>query len=121
MIRRIVIAALLLALSGCSLPFDLGREMELRFSNVSSYAFRDVTYRSGRVLYFDHIPSGVTTECRSIGWPKRYGTVELFMGSKRLVLQPVDYVGEEPFGGGRFTFVVSLDGTSVFSLGLQRG
>ena len=120
MVIRAGIGALLLVLGSCSLPFGLGQETELRFSNVSPFDFRAFTYQSGGdPLYFEQIPGGVTTEYRTIDRSYRYGFVELFVGGRRFVLQPIDYVGEEALGGGRYTFLVSLDTTSVFGVGLE--
>lgn len=30
------------------------------------------------------------------------------VGDRRLVMQPIDYVGETPLGGGRFTYAIGL-------------
>ena len=110
---------LLFTLSSCSLPFGAG-ETELRFRNVSSHDYRDFTYRSGgETLHFASIPSGAVTEYRVIDRSYRYGFVELYVGDRRFVLQPIDYVGEETLGGGQFTFRVTVDTTSAFGVGLE--
>lgn len=121
--RRLFVVAKTTALvgavwsAGCGVIGD--DAVELRFRNASAVDLTDFTYQSAsEPLHFDLIPAGSTTEYREISASYRYGFVEAFVDTTRLVLQPIDYVGESRLAGGRYTFVLTVDLAGPY-LGLE--
>jgi hypothetical protein len=42
-----------------------------------------------------------------------YGYLEVLVDGSRRVIQPIDYVGESFIGEGRFTYVISVDPSTL--------
>lgn len=107
MYRLLVLALLLLA--GCSSTSAPGDPVEVRIANESAVAFDGV-----RVVFPDReesygaIPAGGRSDYRSVERAYRYAFVEVHAGAERLVLQPIDYVGEELLRAGRYTYALAI-------------
>lgn len=80
----------------------------LRIKNNSKYDFCNVVVNpySGEVNC-GIIKKGEMTCYRSFDIVYNYAYIQLFIGDKEFKLQPIDYVGEQPLGIGKFTY--SLD------------
>ena len=107
-IRGVGIAALLWAVSGCT--STAGPEpgpVEIRVRNASTLDYANV------VIGFPHqtetygaVMSGQETPYRTIELAYRYAQITVVIEDEVLILQPVDYVGEEPLGKGSYTYEI---------------
>ena len=110
MLRAIL---LLLALSStaaaCGLSAAPAEPTQIRVANHSSRDFDRVLigFPSQQEEY-GRIASGGVSVYRAVAEAYRYAYVEVQVDTSRLVLQPIDYVGESLLGPGRFTYVLSL-------------
>lgn len=109
--------ALTLSVTACS---GRGSPVDIRVRNVSTVVMEDVVVgfprgaggggpvapgqaEAGEVSYGTVEPEAVTPY-RLIERAYRYAYVEAVVEGRRVVLQPIDYVGEEPLGPGRYTY-----------------
>src|SRR5688572_9991777 len=100
--RTVSMLALLLLVLG---P-DCGEgETEIRVRNGSEVDFTRVIV--GNHDYGD-ISSGAATAYQSWGRAYSYNFVSLVAGEDTLRIQPIDYVGENPLGDGKFTYVLTI-------------
>ena len=110
MLRAIL---LLLALgstaAACGLSAPPAEPAQIRVANHSSRDFDSVLigFPSQQEEY-GPIASGGVSAYRAVAQAYRYAYVEVQVDTARLVLQPIDYVGESLLGPGRFTYVLSL-------------
>ncbi len=54
------------------------------------------------------VKKGETTCYRSFDTAYNYAYIRFYIGDKEFKLQPIDYVGEEPLGVGKFTYVIDI-------------
>jgi hypothetical protein len=108
--RAMLLASLVLI--GCSLssPFDDDEPAIVRVKNTSAVAYDDVKvgFPSGMVEY-GRLEPGEATAYRDAGTVYRYAYVSIESEGRSWVLQPIDYVGETPLEGGRWTYELMLD------------
>ena len=112
--KKISFIFFLFAICACSKddegPFT--DEVGIRIENLSSYTFDKVlveTGGGGEQEYFD-VTSGNTTDYKSFDYTYRYAFVQTIIGTDTLTLQPIDYVGEQQFTSGRYTFQLDVVG-----------
>ncbi|HEX8696947.1 MAG TPA: hypothetical protein VF746_31295 [Longimicrobium sp.] len=103
--------------AGCGVPPGLGEEPDappgatlVRIRNASAFDLDSVVvdFFRQRVVYGD-VPAGGTTAYRQADRAYRYAYIEATVQGQRLVLQPIDYVGETPLGSGRFTYHLTVN------------
>jgi len=94
------------------IPFnhELCNPSDVRIRNGSNVDFKNVVV--GSTNYGD-IKSGASTAYQRWGTAYSYAYVSLISGTKPLIIQPTDFVGEPPLGEGKFTYVLSLDGSNL--------
>ena len=112
--RRTALSGLVLLLFGLAACADPSGSEEgptlVRLENQSPYTLEDVTFSSGHdPLHFPSIGAGDRTDYRLVDRAYRYGYLEVFVAGERFVLQPIDYVGEDPLGRGSFTYRIQVD------------
>lgn len=112
--------AFVLALPGCSNPFELWGDVEVRVANASSFDFQrvEVSFPEDEVNY------GAVAAHRSSGYrrvSKAYGNayVEVEVGGEELRIQPIDYVGESLLRPGRYTYELNLTVEGYLTLALR--
>lgn len=111
----IFIFAVLFLSSGCNSTNSLDPDATyLRISNISQKAFQSV-YVSypGVETTFEDIGSGNSSSYKKVTQVYRYGYIKIQSGDEEYILQPIDFVGEEPLENGRYTYKLGLDGESV--------
>lgn len=110
LVRALSGAVLLAAASACSSVFGSDATL-IRLENASAVELTDVTFSAGHdPIHFDRIAPGGKTEYVEVDEAYSYGYVKVHANGQEYVLQPIDYVGEETIGDGRFTFRVALGG-----------
>jgi hypothetical protein len=99
----LVIILLAAVLGGCK-PGAGGATL-IRIHNASTYDYDEL--QVGQEVY-GALPAGAYTEYRDFGTAYRYNYVLLRIGADEFVIQPIDYVGEEPLGEGTFTYEIDV-------------
>lgn len=114
---RIAAATVVLATAaaGCnSDPFSTDDGTHIRLRNSSTFDLTSVTFRPGQAeIKFTRIEPGQTTNYIPVANAYRYGYLEVLVDGSRRVIQPIDYVGESFIGEGRFTYVISVDPSTL--------
>lgn len=94
------------AVSACS---EDSTKTNIRITNISKYDFCNVVLDpvSGPVNC-GIIKKGETTCYRSFDTAYHYAYIRFNIGDKEFKLQPIDYVGEQPLGIGKFTYAIDI-------------
>ena len=115
--KRLALAALSALLAGCALGAP-GGDPEVRVANRSTLDFdRVLVTFSDREVDYGSVTAGAASDYRAARGAYGYARVEVHVDTARLVLQPIDFVGETPLGAGRYTYALTL-GASGRDLGL---
>lgn len=110
MIKSIVTLGSVALLAGCrsiGLGF-LDSDVEVRIENRSAVALdRVVVYPGGRdSVVATNLATNAQTPYREVDRAYQIVTVEATVGTQTVRQQVIDYVGETPLGGGRYTYRV---------------
>ena len=95
--------ALLMTLSACARK---ATPTEIRIRNGSDSDFQAVVVGGVR---FGDIKAGAATDYRAFSNALPIADANLVIGSNRLSYMPIDYVGYEPLGPGRFSYVLDIE------------
>lgn len=113
----------LLALTGARCSTE-PTDARLQVRNLSELTFDSVRIGFPSVsIDFQDVPAGAATAFVPVEHVYRYGYVKVWVEDGRtFVLQPIDWVGEEPLGAGDYAYELDVDGESlsgevVFSAG----
>lgn len=105
-----VLPVAVFALLGCD-TLGIDRPTEVRIENASAHTFDVVSYWAGsRKLSYDSVSPGEATPFVEAEVAYGFTTVQVMAGADTLRMQVIDYVGEEPLRGGRYTYVLTLEG-----------
>ena len=109
--RHLAIAALGVLLASCALSGP-GGDPEIRIANRSTRDFDRVlvTFAAEEVDY-GPLRAGAVSEYRTARGAYEYARVEVHADTARLLIQPIDFVGETPLREGRYTYALSLSST----------
>lgn len=108
-----LVTCVTLALASCRAVVGDG-PTEIRLENGSEFALTDVTFSAGHApLHFESLAPGERTAYATVDRAFGYGYLEVVVQEQRRVIQPIDYVGEEPIGEGRFTFRILISPESL--------
>jgi hypothetical protein len=108
-------------LAGCdNLPFGPDGDVEIRIANLSSFAFErvDVVFPEDEVSY-GAIPAHGTSSYRGVSEAYRYAYIEVQISGEELVLQPIDYVGENTLRPGKYTYLLNVTVEGHLTLGFH--
>jgi hypothetical protein len=99
--------------AACGDPLAADGDTNIRLRNASTFELTTVTFSPGPAeLEFARISPGATTGYVPVIDAYRYGYLDLQVDGVRRTLVPVDYVGENYIGAGRFTYVITIDPTT---------
>jgi hypothetical protein len=108
--RRIVL--LLSLLMGVGLGCDILNPrgpVEVRVRNGTDTPFdQGIVYVASDSIVFSALGSGEATPYREVDKAYRIATAQVVTGTDTARLQVIDYVGEEPLEGGRYTYVLGF-------------
>ena len=109
-IKRIFVAAGVVATTACGNPFGSDGPTRIRVRNASSFELTAVTFQPGseRVEYARIAPNA-TTDYTSVKNAYSYGYFDALVAGARRTIQPIDYVGESYVGEGKFTYQITVD------------
>lgn len=104
----------LMFLHGCSKKDTAENDAVLiRIKNTSTFNYEKVVVNTGGgENNYGSIPSGQFSEYKEFTSAYRYAYIRLEINGQTALLQPFDYVGETPLEDGKYTYEVSVDGTS---------
>lgn len=91
---------------------QLGEGIQIRIENTSSYTYKDVLVKLSEDRHYGTLAPGEKSAYQTFTTAYRYAYVELKIGDKTYVLQPIDYVGEEELKEGKYTYQISADNGS---------
>ena len=103
-------AVLLLAATafGCGVV-DPDGPVEVRLRNASSFTFDEATlYSSEGELTYTDVGPGEATPYVEVETAYRIATTQVVIAADTFRLQVIDFVGEEPLDGGRYSYVISV-------------
>ncbi|MCB0570058.1 MAG: hypothetical protein KDC66_09860 [Phaeodactylibacter sp.] len=106
---------------GCSKDTEGPGTLQLRIENQSAYTFSQVrveTGGGGDGLFTD-IGPGERSEYKAFEYTYRYAYIQAIIGADTLTLQPIDYVGEQRYTSGKFTFQVDIIGDPPLYMALN--
>jgi hypothetical protein len=118
---RSLALALLLAIPGCDSPlWPGGGAVRIRIANLSSYPFErvDVVFPENEVSY-GAVPSHGLSDYRDVSTAYRYAYIEVQIAGEELVIQPIDYVGENKLGAGKYTYALNVSVEGHLTLQFQ--
>jgi hypothetical protein len=123
MMRKFACGILLTLLVGaCSTLGTSTASPEVRVANRSSFDFTSVrvAFPSDEVNY-GAVAAGAASEYRRVEEAYRYAYIEVMIGERRLVMQPIDYVGDTLLSPGRYTYALGMaQGGDQLTLQLER-
>jgi hypothetical protein len=94
-------------LSACA---SSGGPVELRFENASNQTFDSLEVAFGESAEFDALAPGAMTDYHPFEGAYDYGYVRVMVGTDEYIIQPIDYVGAEQLGSGRYTHTLDITG-----------
>jgi len=100
------------AVSPAALPAS-----QVRIRNNTPYPFHQVVVNGQP---YGDIDAGASSAYRTLRVAYRYASVRLVAGTRAMQLVPEDYVGEQPLGQGRFTYVLRMGEGSRIEIGLEK-
>jgi hypothetical protein len=105
--------------SGCGI-LDLEGDVEVRVRNGSSHNLDEVSLFLPRgTLSYSDLQPGEETSYSQVSKAYDYASAEVVIGQDTARIQVIDYVGETPLGGGRYTYIVRVFEGQPFSIGLD--
>ncbi len=88
---------------------DAGKT-NIRIKNDSKYDFCNVTVDpSGKMTNYGVVKSGETTCYNYFDIAYSYAYVKLDIGDNEFIFQPIDFVGEQQLGLGKFTYSIAVN------------
>lgn len=111
MLRSITLTIAIVLFSASCDQSVVGGVTEVRVENQSSLTFTDVEYYAGNNLAtHPSLEPGRSTPYVTAEIAYGYTTVQVVVEGDTLRMQVIDYFGESPLDGGRYTYVLSVDG-----------
>lgn len=84
-------------------------KVNIRILNQSDYDFCNVTLNpSGERTNYGFIAKGELSCYRSYDLAYDYAYLKLYIQNKEFIIQPIDYVGEEPLEIGYYTYKIDV-------------
>jgi len=110
--RTAVVGAAVAVFAACD-TLGLPGSVEVRVENQSTLTFSAVEYFAGSDLTtVPLLEPGRSSPYVEADGAYAYTTIQVVVEADTLRLQVIDYVGETPLSGGRYTYVLSVDGPS---------
>ncbi len=112
---------LLLELPSCDSPLlPGGGDVRIRIANLSSFPFErvDVVFPEDQVSY-GAIPAHRLSDYHDVSQAYRYAYIEVQIAGEELIIQPIDYVGENKLGAGKYTYALNVSVEGQLTLQFQ--
>ena len=121
MLRLFGFVFLVLVLPSCDSPLlPGGGDVRIRIANLSSFPFErvDVVFPENEVSY-GAIPSQGLSDYHDVSTAYRYAYIEVQIAGEELIIQPLDYVGENKLGSGKYTYALNVSVEGHLTLQFQ--
>ncbi len=84
----------------------------LRLENVSSLAISEITVSpgGGGTQVYSNLEPGAVSAYKPFDFVYRYAYLQAVVEGDTLTLQPIDYIGEQQFGAGAYTYLINFEG-----------
>ena len=118
---RSLALALLLAIPGCDSPvWPGGGDVRIRIANLTPFPFErvDVVFPEDEVSYGAISAHGMS-DYRDVSTAYRYAYIEVQIAGDELVIQPIEYVGENKLGAGKYTYALNVSVEGHLTLQFQ--
>lgn len=90
-------------------PESASYEVDIRIENQSGSTFESVFVNtSGGAYNYGNILPGDTTNYYHFDFAYNYAYIELIANNDTLIIQPIDFVGEEKLSEGLYTYRLNL-------------
>ncbi len=77
----------------------------IRIHNASRYDYQDLQVGD---QHYGTLSADEVTEYRDFDTAYHYNYARLLIDGDEFIIQPIDYVGERPLGGGHFTYRIEV-------------
>lgn len=105
--------------AGCGI-LDLDGDVEVRVRNGSSLLLDEVSlFLPQSTLSYSGLQPGEESSYSQVSKAYHYASAEVVVGADTARLQVVDYVGETPLDGGRYTYILRVLEGQPFSISLD--
>jgi hypothetical protein len=99
-----------LLLMGCASAGTSSDPVQIRVANESDVRFDQVIVNfPDQEENYGAIEAGGVSTYRQVGEAYRYAHIQVRIGQRDLVMQPMDFVGESLLTSGRYTYVLDVD------------
>lgn len=99
-----------LLLTSCASASTNGDPVQIRVANESDVRFDQVVVNfPNQEENYGAIDAGGVSTYRQVGEAYRYAHLQVRIGERDLVMQPMDFVGESLLTSGRYTYVLDVD------------
>ncbi len=105
--------------AGCGI-LGLDGEVEVRVRNGSDLNLDEAAlFLPGVTLEFLDLEAGETTPYSEVQKAYDYASAQVVVGQDTARIQVIDYVGETPLKGGRYTYILRVFPGNPLTLGLD--
>ena len=117
--RTIVWVGIVSMGTGCGV-LGLEDEVEIRVRNGSNLMVDEaVLYLPSQVLEYSNLDVGEATPYSQVQKAYYYASAQVVVGQDTARIQVIDYVGETPLKGGRYTYILRVFPGTPLTLGLD--
>jgi hypothetical protein len=108
LLRSILLALVVVTTTSCSDALTGTDHTEVRFRNATTFTLTDISLAwPGGSIHVDALAPGASSTYESHDGAYSYGLLLVTAGGKVRRLQPIDYVGEQPLGNGKYTYLIT--------------
>ena len=106
--NRIFILIILVSFNSCNVFPD--KDVEVRIHNKTGSRIDEATINK---VQYGTIENNSYSEYKEHDKIYYYAYVKVLIDTTEYIIQPIDYVGEKPLKGGKYTYKLTLDDTTL--------
>ncbi len=104
--RKLFIALFALSLLTSCSSDDADAPVEIRVSNDSTFTFDEILVSNKT---YGSLAPGEDSQYQDYAVAYRYDYIRLVIAQDTVTYQPIDFVGETPLSGGKYTYSLDVD------------
>lgn len=105
--------------TGCGV-LGLEDEVEVRVRNGSNLLVNEASvFLPGQTLEYSNLEAGEDTPYIEVGKAYDYASAQVVVGQDTARIQVIDYVGETPLKGGRYTYILRVFPGTPLTMGMD--
>jgi hypothetical protein len=110
--RYLIIVSLVFLFLSCDDDPEPADGVNLRIQNQSGLIFDEVYVGSSRDDHtFGELLPGMKSDYARFDILYRYAYIRIQSGTREYILQPIDFVGEQPLAAGNYRYILSIEDT----------